>query len=136
MLLVTASRFSRAIQKQVWLHRVIEIGSDDGVVYHYTFQNRRISFRRGPAATANCGVRFATAGLGSRVLTTANRFEMMMEGLHNGAIHVHGDVAQFLWFEGLLRAAVPGTRSRAVVLPSRYVSPARTGEVAQYITRE
>src|SRR6266550_3959849 len=96
MLLVTASRFSRAIQKQVWLHRVIEIGSDDGVVYHYTFQNRRISFRRGPAATANCGVRFATAGLGFRVLTTANRFEMMMEGLHNGAIHVHGDVAQYI----------------------------------------
>ena len=137
-LLVVASRCSEAIRRQVWLHRVLEIGSDDGVVYHYTFQNRRISFRRGPAEHAHCGVRFASARLGFQVLTSANRFEMMVEGLHEEAIHVRGDVAQFLWFEGLLRAALPAPRapSPAVVLPSRYVAPADTGEVEQYITRE
>lgn len=137
-LLAAASRFRQAIQRQVWLHRVIEIGSDDGVVYHYTFHQRRISFRRGPAENPHCAVRFATARLGFRVLTGATRFEMMMEGVHNGTIQVRGDVAQFLWFEGLLRAAVPipGTQPSAVVFPSRYVAPVETGEIAHYITRE
>ena len=137
-LLAVASRVSAAIQRQVSCHRVIEIGSEDGVVYHYTFQNRRISFHRGPSKEATCAVRFATARLGFRVLTGATRFEMMMEGVQNGAIDIGGDVAQFLWFEGLLRAALPGrgTHSPAVVLPSRYVAPAENNEFSQYITRE
>ena len=97
-LLAVASRFGEGIQRQVWLRRVIEIGSNDGVVYHYTFQDRRISFRRGPAEHPHCSVRFESARLGFRVLTAANRFELMMEGMHKGAIHVTGDVAQFLWF--------------------------------------
>src|SRR5262245_42567439 len=82
-LLVNASRFKQALQRQIWLHRVIEIGSDDGVVYHYTFQNRRIRCRRGPADNASCSVRFATARQGFRALTSSHRFELMMEGLHN-----------------------------------------------------
>ncbi len=134
-LLVTASRFSQAIQRQVWLRRVIEIGSDDGVVYHYTFEKRRVSFGRGPAENANCTIRFATARQGFRALTAANRFELMTAGLQNGTIQIGGDVAQFLWFEGLLRAAVP-SRTPTVALPSRSVSPTEIAEVDKYIVRE
>jgi hypothetical protein len=135
-LLSVASRFRQAIQRQVWLPRVIEIGSDDGVVYHYTFHERRISSRPGPAQNPNCAVRFATGRLGFRVLTGSDRFELMMEGVRNGSIDVRGDVAQFLWFEGVLRAAARLGPPPPVVLPSMYVSPTTSGAAAQYITRE
>jgi len=137
-LLATTSRFNRAIQRQVSCHRVIEIGSEDGAVYHYTFENRRISFRRGPAENPSCAVRFPTARHGFRALTAPNRFEVMVEGLHNEAIQIRGDVSLFLWFEGLLRIVVPTRRtySPSVVVPFRFVSPEEAGEAAKYIIRE
>src|SRR4029078_7937137 len=112
------------------------IGINDVVIYHYTFHNRRVTSQRGPAADPHCSVRFATGALGFRALTGSDRFELMMEGVRNGSIDVRGDVAQFLWFEGLLRAAVGAGRPPAVVLPSMYLSPVNTGRGAQYITRE
>src|SRR5262245_22070134 len=106
-LLTAASRFNRTIQRQVWLPRVIEIGSDDGVVYHYVFQRRRISFRRGPAEHPTCAIRFASSRDGFRVLIAADRFGRIVKGLGQGLVDFRGDAPQFLWFEGLLRAALP-----------------------------
>jgi hypothetical protein len=135
VVLTAASRFSAALQRQVHLRRVIEIGSDDGIVYHFTFKDRRVSFRRGEAESPTFSVRFSTSDQGFRVLTARDRFALMKDGFFNGSIRVRGDVAQFLWFEALTRSVSPG-RVPAVLLPSRYVTPSSTDGPARWIVRE
>lgn len=82
---------------------VFQISSQDGVVRHYRIQDMRVSSHGGSFPCPVFEISFVDAATGFATLTAANSQLAFMQGIQDRRIVINGDVAQLMWFQGLMR---------------------------------
>lgn len=113
-LLAVASRRNPRFRAQlVGRELAFQLQTLDGrIARHFIVRDQRIRSAPGTLPRPAFSIAFRDAAYGFATLTAANRQLAFMQGVQNRDIHISGDPALVLWFQGLTHSL--GRRRRQV----------------------
>lgn len=136
--LILACHLSARFRDQLAHGRTVQIGSADGVWYHFRFTPRAVALRAGRIAAPDVGLCFDNAGLGLVTLLSPRAVGRIVRALLARQAEYEGNAVLVLWFFALTRFVLPiGRTARlSAPLPDAYTAYSPTSRVASRITRE
>ena len=114
-LLAGASRSNPAFREQlVERDLVFQLQTRDGkIARHFIVKDQRIRSAAGTVAQPAFSIAFRDAAYGFATLAAANKQLAFMQGIQNKDIHIQGNPALVLWFQGLTQLLGPRQKQAA-----------------------
>ncbi|MFD0441171.1 hypothetical protein [Streptomyces chartreusis] len=132
LLIERGSRFMPSLRSQITRTLTFELSGGE-VARHWVFDatTRRASTRAGHAASADCGLHFATSRQALGVLLSTRTVDKLVDGRERGTARIDGSSFVVLWFYGLTRKFLRLGRERRprTRIPGAYLAhdPAANG---------
>ncbi|MBA1232331.1 helicase [Pseudomonas viridiflava] len=112
-LMSRASRNNPAFQQQLaGKDLTFQLQTVDGkVARHFVVRDQRISSARGLVAEPAFAISFRDAAFGFATLQAKNKQLAFMQGIQDKDIHIKGNPALVIWFQGLTKYLKPKKKS-------------------------
>lgn len=138
ILMRLACRWSSGFRAAISRDRIIAVDTDDGVSYHWAFQNRGVIGARRSAPEAGCRLLFTSAAQALRVFLSRDSVGKIVRGVLDRSIRYEGSLVLLLWFDGRIQQVAPLREPfrGSVTYPGAYAKPCEDFEASASIARE
>ena len=113
-MLFKASKNNPEVQKQIaGKDSMFSLVTLDGkVARSFIIRDGKISSHAGRVDNPVFSMGFKDAAFGYEVMTAKNKQLAFMQGIQNKDIKIEGDTAQVIWFQGLMKYAMPRKKKK------------------------